>query len=353
MTSKVAIAGQVPLNFRRPNRPNEMKNSLRPPPLSRPPLERMMRIHQAIQSGKFPNATSLAGELEVSTKSIHRDLEFMKYRLDLPLEFNRLKNGYFYTEEVNAFPTLQITEGELFALLVAEKALQQYRGTAFEKPLVSAFRKMAASLPDTISLNIPEWEQSISFRTSAEPILNIEIFDALAKATAQHHQLKLVYRKPGRRETETRIVDPYHLANINGEWFLFAFDQARKDIRTFVPARIQSAEPTGTTFVRPQKFSVEKRLRDSFGVRSGQGDFTVVIRFNEMIADYIREKKWHASQELRELEDGGVELKLKLSGLAEIERWILSWGGNATVLQPPALAESVQNAARKILKSAK
>src|ERR1041384_8266695 len=147
-----------------------MKKTLRPLPSSRPPLERMMRIHQSIQSGKFPNATSLAGEMEVSTKSIHRALEFMKYRLDLPLEFNRLRNGYFYTEEVNAFPTLQITEGELFALLVAEKALQQYRGTAFEKPLVSAFRKMAASLPDTVSLNLADWQETISFHTSAEQI---------------------------------------------------------------------------------------------------------------------------------------------------------------------------------------
>ena len=47
----------------------------------------------------------------------------MRDRLDLPLEFCRQRKGYRYTEEVNNFPTLQITEGELFALLVAEKAL--------------------------------------------------------------------------------------------------------------------------------------------------------------------------------------------------------------------------------------
>ena len=123
-------------------------------PRARPPLERMLRIHQAIQSGVFPNATRLAAELEVSSKSIHRDLEFMRDRLELPLEFNRQRLGYHYTEEVKAFPTLQITEGELFALIVAEKALQQYRGTSFEKPLLSAIRKMEQSLPDTISLNL-------------------------------------------------------------------------------------------------------------------------------------------------------------------------------------------------------
>jgi len=311
----------------------------------------MLRIHQALQSGRHPNATTLAAEMEVSAKSIHRDLEFMRDRLELPLAFDRARNGYTYTEEVGNFPTLQITEGELFALLVAEKALQQYRGTAFERPLVSAFKKMAASLPDTVSLNVAEWEQTISFRTRAEPIVNLETFDALSKAAAQRAQLQLTYRKPGQRATELRVVDPYHLANINGEWFLFAWCHLRQDIRTFVPARIKAVEPTGRTFSRPQKFSLEKRLRDSFGVQSGQGSFEVVIHFNELVADYIREKKWHESQVLRELKDGGLELRLKLSSLAEVERWVLGWAGNARVLQPPELAESIAKAARKILQN--
>jgi predicted DNA-binding transcriptional regulator YafY len=309
----------------------------------------MLRIHQALKSGGFPNASKLARELEVSTKSIHRDIEFMRDRLNLPIEFNPGKNGYCYTQEVSAFPTMQITEGELFALVVAEKALQQYRGTSFEKPLLSAIRKMEQALPDTISLNLADIGQTISFRTRAEPILDLKIFDALAKAVAQRRQLELRYRKPGQRKTEQRLVDPYHLANINGEWFLFAHDHARKDIRTFVPARIQSAKPTGKTFERPQKFSLEKRLRDSFGVHSGEGEYEVMIRFNARAADYVREKKWHQSQQLRELKGGGVELKLKLSSLAEIQRWVLSWGGDAKVLKPRELAEAIKQAAYKII----
>jgi len=316
---------------------------------SRPPLERMLRIHQAVSAGQFPNASTLAAEIEVATKTIHRDIEFMRDRLSLPIEFNPARNGYHYTEEVSAFPNIQITEGELFALVVAEKALQQYRGTNFEKPLLSAIRKMEQSLPDTISLNLADIEQMISFRTRAEPILDLKIFDALAKAVSQRKQLELTYRKPGQRQPEQRTVDPYHLANINGEWFLFAYDQARKDIRTFVPARIQSARPTGKTFERSQKFSLEKRLRDSFGVYSGEGEYEVVIRFNARVADYVREKKWHESQQLRELKGGGVELRMKLSSLAEIERWILGWGGDAKVLKPRELAEAIRRAACRIL----
>jgi len=308
----------------------------------------MLRIHQALQAGTFPNATSLAREIEVNAKTIHRDLEFMRDRLNLPLEFDFTRKGYFYTSEVSGFPTMQITEGEIFALVVAEKALQQYRGTSFEKPLLSAIKKMEQALPDTISLNLANIERTISFRTRAEPILNLEIFDTLAKAVAQRQQLELHYRKPG-HAAEKRLVDAYHLANINGEWYLFAYDHARKDLRTFVPARIQSVKPTGKNFQRAQNFSLEKRLRDSFGVHSGEGEFDVVIRFNARAADYIREKKWHPSQTLRDLKNGGAELKMKLSSLAEVQRWVLSWGGDAEVLKPKELVESVHAAAKKIL----
>jgi proteasome accessory factor B len=311
-------------------------------------MERMMRIHQAIQAGGYPNATTLARQLEVSAKSIQRDLEFMRDRLDLPLAYHSQRYGYHYTEEVNAFPSLQITEGELFALLVAEKALQQYRGTNFEKPLVSAFKKMAAALPDTVSIHLADWDQAISFRTSAMPILDLEAFDALARAAARREQLEIVYRKPGAKAGETRVIDPYQLANINGEWFLFAFDHLRKDLRTFAPTRILAVKPTGQTFSRPKRFSIDHRLRDSFGVLSGKETHDVKIRFNAFAAEFIREKRWHPSQKMTALADGGLEISLRLSSLIEVQRWVLGWGGNAVVVEPRELVALIRGEAARI-----
>jgi proteasome accessory factor B len=319
-------------------------------PLSRPAIERILQIHKTIQAGKYPNANTLGRELEVSAKSIHRDFIFMRDRLRLPLKYDELKFGYYYTHPVRDFPTLVLTEGELFAMLVAEKAVQQYRGTAFEKPLMSAFKKMAASLPETVSLSLRDLDQSVSFRTSAEPLVNLNIFDVLAQATAQQQQLRMTYRKPGSSQAEERLVDPYHLANINGEWFLFAYDHLRNALRTFVPSRIQSLRLTGKKFERPQTFSVENTLRDSFGVHSPEGRYDVVIRFDGEVADYVREKRWHASQKLRTLPNGDVELHLKLSSLKEIERWVLGWAGHAVVKEPRELIKRIRAAAERMLK---
>jgi proteasome accessory factor B len=289
--------------------------------------------------------------LEVSTKSIMRDLEFMRERMNFPIAYDGNKWGYYYTKDVGSFPSFSVTEGELLAVLVAEKAMHQYRGTNLEKPLLSAFKKMASSLPETISLHVADWEQTISFRSSAETISNLEIFDQLARAAAEGRQLELQYRKPGSSGAECRAIDPYHLANVNGDWFLFAYCHLRKDLRTFVPARIKSATPTGKRFERPKNFSIEKALRDSFGVYSGKQDFKVVIRFNELVADYIREKKWHASQQLKNLPNGRVELTLRLSSLIEVQRWILCWAGNAEVIAPRELRKAVREAGRRIAKT--
>jgi len=309
----------------------------------------MVHIHNRIQAGKYPNATTLSRELEVSVRSITRDLEFMRDRMSLPIVYDEVRHGFFYEGEVAAFPTVTISEGELFALAVAEKALQQYRGTSFEAPLMSALKKVSESLPDSISLNLNDWNDSISFRTSAETILNLEIFDKLSQTTSRKEQLELEYRKPGEKKPEKRVVNPYHLANVNGEWFLFAYDLLRKAIRTFVPARIVSVKTTGVKFEKDPKFSIRDELGSSFGVRSGTGKYKVVLRFSAKVADYIREKRWHATQKLRELPDGGVELTMTLSGLVEIERWILQWGGDAQVIGPDVLKEKIRTSAQTIL----
>jgi proteasome accessory factor B len=309
-----------------------------------------MQIHQVIKNGSYPNVPKLAVKLGVVTKTVYRDLDFMRDRLGLPLKFDAARDGWYYSRPVEDFPAMSITEGELVALLVAEKALQQYRGTSFEKPLISALKKLQAAMPDTFTLNFGEWDRTISFRTSAEPNVNVPIMDVLARATAQHRQLEIAYRKPGTPAAERRTIDPYHLANINGDWFLFAYDHLRGDIRTFVPARVQSAQETGKVFTAPAKFSLDERLRDSFGVHSGEGKHEVVVRFRGYAADYVREKRWHPSQEVKPLKDGEIELRLNLSSLVEVKRWILSWGSEARVLGPRALVESVRKEAAAILK---
>src|SRR5512133_831365 len=114
--------------------------------LSRPPLERMLRIHDELRRGTLTNCTKLTAILSVCRKTVLRDLAFMRDRLDLPIEFDVQIQAYRYTHPVTSFPTVHVTEGELLALLVAQRALEQYRGTPFHRQLVIAFEKLTGGL---------------------------------------------------------------------------------------------------------------------------------------------------------------------------------------------------------------
>ncbi len=315
---------------------------------SRPPYARMLQIHDMVQRGNYPNASTLSKTLEVATKTIHRDIGFMRDRFGLPLEYDATRNGYHYTAPVDSFPMLQIDEGELFALLIAEKALQQYRGTAFEKQLSTAFRKISESLPDTVSLRLSDWDAALDIRTTGEVSVDEKIFDLLFKSVTKGHQLEIIYTKPN-ATPEKRIIDPYQLASINSDWYLYAFDQKQQDIRCFAPSRMKSAKITGHKFKRPDSFSLDQYLSGAFGPFAGDESYDIRIRFNQRTAPFIREKIWHPTQKLKELKNGSVELSLTLSHLIDIRRWILGWGGGAKVLGPAELAKTVQVEARAIL----
>jgi biotin operon repressor len=73
----------------------------------RPPLERMLRIHQAISTRQFPSSAKLAIALGVSSTTIRRDIDFMRDRLGLPIEYDATRYGFSYSEPVDAFVTRQ------------------------------------------------------------------------------------------------------------------------------------------------------------------------------------------------------------------------------------------------------
>src|SRR3954454_5765727 len=156
---------------------------------SRPPLERMMRLHSALKARQFPNCRKIAERLEVSAKTIQRDIDFMRYRLGLPIEYDSVRFGFYYSEEVTSFPNIEVSEGEIAALFVAQKALAQYRGTPFERPLQSAFRKITDSLKDRVSFSWSEMEEAISFHSVGASVADLELFEIVSQAVLRSVEL--------------------------------------------------------------------------------------------------------------------------------------------------------------------
>lgn len=301
----------------------------------------MLRIHDELRRGALVNCTRLVKSLEVCRKTVVRDIAFMRDRLDLPIEYDAGIQAYRYAHPVNAFPTVQVTEGELLALLVARRALEQYRGTPFHRQLEIAFEKLSGGLKDKISFSPADELGAVSFKNIGLGRTDLAVFNALSGAVLKTREVEFDYRKRGAARSERRRVRPYHLANRENLWYLVAHDLKRGKPLTFALPRISNLAVSAIVFEKPADFSPETFFSTALGVLGGDGDFHVVIRFKPEAADLVREREWHESQETRELRDGGLELGLRLGALAEVERWILGWGAAAEVVKPAALREKI------------
>jgi len=316
---------------------------------TRPPLDRMRVIFLAIKSGVYPNRHRLAADIEVTTKTIQRDIDFMRDRMELPIEYDAGRGGYYFTAEVETFPMVELSEAELVAVFVAQKALGQYKGTPFEHPLRNAFEKLAGSLQGKVTLSWSDLDSSISFKNFDLMPVEMDVFQSVSEAVRTSRELRFEYKKVNASRFEKRRLQPYHLACVLDQWYVFGHDQKRGAIRTFVLARMRHAHVTDVAFEKPKDFSISRHLQKSFGVFSGTGNHRVRLRFAPFAAQFIRERVWHPSQKVQELADGGIELGLELSSLVEVEPWILSWGEHVQVLQPKALLRSIEKRHRAAL----
>ena len=311
--------------------------------------ERVTKIDDQIRAGKYPNAVRLAREFSVAVRTVKRDILFMQERPGLPIEYDAKRWGYYYSKPVNGFPKAPMTEAEIFAVLVAHKAVAQYHGTPFEKPLRMAFEKLTGQLDSKELYSLENLRDALSFRPFAPEDTDLRLFGILTRALRERRVAKFNYRNWGQRELKRRRVEPYHLACIDNHWYLFAHDRERKDVRTFALSRVSEAHVTGERFSRPATFNAKKYLKDSLGVLKGEEDYEVVIEFDAYGTDLVRNRKWHASQEFTELAGGGSQLRMRLSSLEEILASVLSWGTHATVVRPRALAERVRRTAEKLV----
>jgi predicted DNA-binding transcriptional regulator YafY len=319
---------------------------------SRPPLSRFQEIFHAIKTGRFPNRTQLANLIEVTTKTIQRDLDYMRYQLNVPIEFDYARGGYYFTKPISDLPLFQLTESELVSVFVAQKAMEAYKGTAFEQPLRTAFQKLQAATKSAgakVSISWEDLDSGISFRHFAAYLPDSTIFSEITKAIQNEEVVEFDYKKLEAKTYEKRTVEPWHLACVSGQWYLLGHDLTRKARRIFVLARMRNVSSAKPRFLasRPGDAEIQQLFRNSFQIWQSEETKLqqIVLCFSGRAAQLVRERNWHPSQRIQELADGTLELKLTLSSLEEIVPWILSWGRECKVISPARLRKKVDSLA--------
>ncbi len=300
------------------------------------------KIRDGMKKGKLANCSTMAAGYEVSTKSIWRDIDYLKNQQNAPIEYDPKKRGYYYTEEKYALPAIHISESDLFAICIAEKALKQHENTPIYKKLVSVFQKIEQSLPDRITVD-PSWiDQRLSVIRDRSTRIDPLVWDTVASGLHKNRVLRIQYQKPGDHSPTERKVAPYHVASFQGEWYLAGHCHLRKKVLTFAISRIREARILKEQFEIPADFDLSRFSENRFGIFNGTEQQSVKIRFNRKTAPYIREREWHPHQEISENKDGSLVLAFPADHLFEVKQWILSWGRGAEVMAPETLVREVK-----------
>ena len=84
----------------------------------RPALLRFAVIDEKLRNRSWPNVSGLAKELEVTPRTIYRDVEFLREQLHARIAFDSRKNGYYYSETSFRLPYFPVSEGGMFCLVL-------------------------------------------------------------------------------------------------------------------------------------------------------------------------------------------------------------------------------------------
>lgn len=316
--------------------------------LTRPPLFRIHRIHEAVHSGGFPNCSELAMKLEVTPKTIQRDVTYMRDLLNLPIEYDPARHGFHYTRDTSDFPIFETTADQLAGLFLARTALEAVRNTPLAQTMREVFAKLTQGIEGRVSFSWGDLDEAFSRKTVEVHPRDVKVFGSLAESVVKRHEVTFDYRKLSSESAESRRVRPYHVGEVEGGWYLIAYDLAREALRTFALPRVSRLKVTSKKFERPVEFDGKTHLAGSFGVWNVAGDSTrhqVRVELSNYAAQLARERRWHPSQEITALNAKGTRLvvRFEVGRLEEVLRWVLSFGRQAKVLGPPELSRMVKD----------
>jgi predicted DNA-binding transcriptional regulator YafY len=319
-------------------------------------MERIFTIHQEIQRGRFPNCRQLAEKIEVTQKTIQRDITFMLKTLELPLSYDGIKHGYYYERPVHEFPMMHYSVEDVVALFLARKALEPLQGSPLEATLRESFKRLSSALQGEVSFRWSDLDEAFSVKDSGVVPGDVKLFEKVSRAVLECRELRFDYRKIDGDLWESRQLRPFHLAEIDGGWYVIGHDIERKARRTFAMQRMKAVKVMKTNFLRPADFNRTDHLGGSFGVWHAPGDkgqrHRIRLRFRGWAARMVSERRWHPSQQIAWIgnEENDLEMVLELSSFEEIRRWILSWGAQVEVLEPQELRASIREESEQVRK---
>ncbi|MGQ9844451.1 MAG: helix-turn-helix transcriptional regulator [Spirochaetota bacterium] len=292
--------------------------------------ERLQYIDTAIRENGIVTVQEVAQKFEVSPRTVKRDIEYLRERINAPVEYVPHKKGYCYSLPFDYF-TFRNERILLFYIFLTKLIESPTHFPFIDKNIIHSIKKYvkAQYLPliAKISYEIEEWEE-----------LNIALFSKLF-AALRDNMFVTIHYADAKGAMTTRAIAPQHFIHYEGRWYCIAFDENKKQLRTFLLSRIKDAalqnKKQSTVLSNDE---LQKYICSAYGIYKGKSGQKVCVRFYEPVSNIVKKQVWHKEQSVKEGKDSNygryVELQLLVHHPQELIGKVLRYGKYAEIIYP-------------------
>ncbi|MCU1654411.1 MAG: transcriptional regulator [Pseudonocardia sp.] len=311
---------------------------------------RTLRLLSLLQTHRFWAGEELAGRLEVSIRTLRRDIDRLR-ELGYPVRASRGVDGGYQLAPGAALPPLVLDDEEAVALAVGLQNAAQGSIAGIAESSVRALTKVVQVMPPRLRHRVealramtvsPGWGGS---GLAADP----EALVAVAQVCRDTERVEFGYTAASGERTE-RHVEPLRLVSLGRRWYLVAYDLGRHDWRSFRLDRLSQPRGTGVRF-RPRELPAEDAAAFvRAGLRQLPTSYTVEVLVAAPAA-VVRARigQWAS---VRDADEGQCLIRMNADSLDWPAMALGSLGAEFTVISPPALLEHVHEWAARFGRAA-
>ncbi|HOI54518.1 MAG TPA: WYL domain-containing protein [Phycisphaerae bacterium] len=311
-------------------------------------LHRVLKIITLLQTRRYYSVESLADELEVSRRTIYRDLNMLELA-GVPFYYDRSRRGYII-HQTYWLPPINLDLEEALSLIAVAAAAGDESGVPLLGKASDAARKIESQLPLTIRAAVGQAASGLTVRRS--PVARHEglegAYHTVREAVARRHVLRGRYISFYEKKQIDVTMEPYWLVFHERAWYVIGRCCRNDDIRTFKLGRFVELRELAETFKAPAR-TLEEHLGNAWRFMPEGRQYDVSLRFSRLVAPNVAEVQWHRTQKVAWEDEGTLLFDVRVDGLGEIYWWVLGYGDQVEVLKPKALRDRIRKAAENTL----
>lgn len=311
-------------------------------------LQHIYELHEILKSRRYPiSGAALEERLDVSKSTVLRRIAVLK-GTGAPIETS--PSGYRYNPtEAFELPGLWFTHSELLGLMTAHDLLSNSAPGLFRETLLPLRQKLDKLL-EAEKMGSGQLAKRVRIVRHAGRGTG-KCFDLVMRALVERKQLQFDFNARTSGKDELRKVSPQQVTHYRDNWYLDAWCNDRRALRSFALERIRNARVSRIVAREISTDKMDGHFNQSYGIFGGKPVATARLLFNAHRAQWVSEENWHPDQRGGFLVNGSYQLDIPYANSRELVMDILKNGKDVEVISPPELRREVMESLKGALKN--